>query len=36
MLYSIFGLLKTEKREGRRPSDIFTHFVRYLLEGASR
>jgi len=36
MLVSIFGLLKTEKREGRRPMDIYTHFVRYLLGGASR
>jgi len=36
MLYSIFGLLKTEKREGRRPADIFTPYGRYLLEGASR
>jgi len=35
VLYSIFGLLKTKKREGLSPSDIFTHFVRYLLEGAS-
>jgi len=30
-----FGLLKTEKREGLSPSDIFTPYGRYLLEGAS-
>lgn len=35
MLYSIFGLLKTEKREGLSPSDIFTPVGLYLLEGAS-
>ena len=31
----LFSFRKRNKREGLSPSGIFTHFVRYLLEGAS-